>query len=115
MRFVGEEGTVETGDSGQIVTSSAALEAAAKEARAKRVSALDVVGHSRNFFDCIKSRKKTAANSAIMRRSHIACHAAALSWVLKRKLTFDPAKEEFVGDDEANGLRSRAARQPWAV
>jgi hypothetical protein len=50
-----------------------------------------------------------------MRRSHTACHAAALAWILKRKLKFDPAKEEFVGDDEANGLRSRPARGPWAL
>jgi len=36
--------------------------------------------------------------------------AAALSWMLNRKLTFDPVKEAFVNDDEANGLRSRPAR-----
>ena len=60
-------------------------------------------------------RKKPVANSRVMRRSHTACHAAALARILGRKLKFDPAKEEFVGDDEANGLRSRPARAPWAV
>jgi hypothetical protein len=45
-----------------------------------------------------------------MRHSHVACHAAALSWILKRNLKFDPAKEEFIGDAEANGLRSRPDR-----
>ena len=59
--------------------------------------------------------KVPAANSQVMRRSHTACHAAALAWILNRKLKFDPAKEEFVGDDEANGLRHRPARAPWAV
>jgi hypothetical protein len=44
-----------------------------------------------------------------MRRSHTACHAAALAWLLNRTLKFDPAKGEFIGDDEANGLRSRPA------
>ena len=29
---------------------------------------------------------------------------------LKRKLTWDPAKEEFVGDDEANAMRFRQPR-----
>ena len=48
--------------------------------------------------------------SRVMRRSHVACHAAALSWILGRKLTIDPATEAFVGDDEANSLRSRPAR-----
>jgi hypothetical protein len=49
-----------------------------------------------------------------MRRSHIACHAAAIAWILQRKLTIDPVKEVFVNDDEANLLRARAARN-WAV
>ena len=73
-------------------------------------SGLDVIGHSRNFFDCIKSRKPTAANEVVMRHSHIACHAAALSWMLGRTLELDPVKEEFVNDMEANRLRSRPAR-----
>jgi hypothetical protein len=34
---------------------------------------------------------------------------------LKRSLKWDPAKEEFIGDDEANRLRSRAMRAPWQV
>ena len=80
----------------------------------KRVRGLDVSAHSRDFFDCIRSRGKTAANQDVMRRSHIASHAAALAWILKRKLTIDPVKEEFVGDEEANLLRSRAARD-WTA
>ena len=46
-----------------------------------------------------------------MKNSHIACHAAALSWILQRKLTIDPAQEKFLNDDEANGLRSRPDRK----
>ncbi len=113
VRFVGDAGWVETGDSGEIVVEPEAL---SKElpATEKRVRGLDVTAHSRNFFDCIRSRGTTAANPDVMRRSHIASHAAAISWILRRKLKFDPVKEEFVGDDEANLLRSRAARQ-WSA
>jgi hypothetical protein len=50
-----------------------------------------------------------------MRKSHIACHAAAIAWKLGHKLSFDPVTETFIGDEEANRMRSRAARQPWAV
>jgi predicted dehydrogenase len=114
-RFVGDEGWVETGDNGGIEVHPASLKEEVKEVIAKREVGLDVSAHARNFFDCIKSRKPPAANSQVMRRSHIACHAAALAWILKRKLKFDPVKEEFLGDDEANGLRARAARAPWAV
>jgi hypothetical protein len=45
-----------------------------------------------------------------MRRSHIACHAAAIAWILNRKLKLDPVKEEFIDDSEANLLRSRPSR-----
>jgi predicted dehydrogenase len=112
VRFVGDEGSVETGDEGEIVGQPESIQKLIGD-QTKRVRGLDVTAHSRNFFDCIRSRKPTAANPDVMRRSHIACHAAAIAWVLKRKLKLDPAKEVFVGDEEANLLRSRPARQ-WA-
>ncbi len=112
VRFVGSEGFVETGDSGEIVVEPESLTKHLPEDY-KRVLGLDVSAHARNFFDSIKSRKPTICNSTVMRRSHIACHAAALSWILQRKLKLDPQKEEFIGDDEANGLRSRTQRNPW--
>ena len=112
VRFVGEEGWVETGDEGEIVVHPESLQKELPDT--KRVRGLDVSAHSRNFFDSIRSREKTAANPDVMRRSHIACHAAATAWILQRKLKFDPAKEEFINDQEANVLRSRAVRE-WRV
>jgi len=75
---------------------------------------LSPAAHGRNFFDCVRSRAKPVCNQDIMRRTHIACFAAQLSWQLGRKLTFDPVKEEFVNDEEANRMRRRATRQPWS-
>jgi predicted dehydrogenase len=116
VRFVGDEGWVEVGDSGEIEVSSVALKNDLKQSIAGKLTVgLDVSAHARNFFDCIKTRGATAANAHVMRRSHIACHAAALAWMLGRKLTLDPLREEFVGDEEANRLRCRAAREPWGV
>jgi hypothetical protein len=111
VRFVGDEGSVEVGDSGGIEVKPESLRGELKGLGDKPETGLDVGSHARNFFDCVKSRGRPAANSAVMRRSHIACHAAALSWLLNRKLRLDPAKEEFVGDDEANGLRSLPSRK----
>lgn len=113
VRFIGEEGWVETGDEGEIVAKPESLQNSLP-AGMKRVRGLDVSAHARDFFDCIRSRGVTAANPDVMRRSHIACHAAAIAWVLQRKLTIDPAKEEFVEDDEANLLRTRAWRK-WTT
>jgi predicted dehydrogenase len=111
VRFVGDEGWVEVGDSGGIEVRPESLREELKGLDSKKEKGLDVSSHARNFFDCIKSRGRPAANSEVMRRSHIACHAAALSWLLNRKLRLDPAKEEFIGDDEANGLRTLPSRK----
>jgi predicted dehydrogenase len=116
VRFVGDEGWVEVGDSGEIEVSSASLRSELKpQGTEKTTVGLDVSAHARNFFDCIRSRKPTNANPKVMRHSHIACHAAAISWMLGRNLKIDPATETFIGDDEANRLRSRAAREPWCL
>lgn len=109
VRFVGDGGSVETGDSGEIVAEPASILEGIDQT--KRVKGLDVSAHSRNFFDCVRSRGTTVANPDVMRRSHIAAHAAAIAWVLKRKLKFDPVKEEFVGDEEANRMRARGKRE----
>ena len=114
VRFEGDEGSVETGDNGEIVVKPESLAGTLPET-AKKNRGLDVSAHARNFFDCVKSRKPTVCNSSVMRHSHVACHAAALSWILQRKLKFDPKKEAFIDDAEANGLRSRPARDPWSV
>lgn len=113
VRFIGDEGWVETGDEGEIVVSSKALQKELPDA-SKRVRGLDVSAHSRNFFDCMRSRSATAANPDVMRRSHIACHAAATAWILNRKVRIDPSTESFVDDIDANALRTRPART-WAV
>jgi predicted dehydrogenase len=112
VRFVGDAGWLETGDSGDTEVSSQDLRRELQESAGK-VKGLDVLAHARNFFDCIKSRKPTVANAEVMRNSHVACHAAALSWILQRPLKIDPKKQEFINDDEANRLRSRPQRQ-WS-
>jgi predicted dehydrogenase len=111
VRFEGDEGWVETGDSGQVLLSDSLRKNLPVETT---IAGTNPVGHGRNFFDCVKSRAKTVCNENIMRRSHVACFAAQLAWQLGRKLTFDPVKEEFVGDEEANRMRRRAQREPWS-
>jgi hypothetical protein len=100
---------VETGDSGEIVATPDVLQGEITDS-IKRSRGLDVHEHARNFFECMRTRGRTVANEDVMRKSHIACHAAAIAWILKRKLTIDPEKEAFVNDSEANQLRSRPFR-----
>ncbi len=71
--------------------------------------------HMRNFLDCVKSRDLTVANPSVMHHSMTTVHAANICMWLKRDMEYDPVKEEFINDDEANRLRSRAQRAPWVI
>jgi hypothetical protein len=73
------------------------------------------MNHVRNFFDCVKSRQLTVANASVMHHSMSTVHAANICMWLKRDLKYDPVREEFVGDAEANRLRSRAMRAPFSI
>ncbi|HOK47061.1 MAG TPA: gfo/Idh/MocA family oxidoreductase, partial [Bryobacteraceae bacterium] len=71
--------------------------------------------HMQDWLNCIKSRKQPRANADVVCNSHITCHAAFIAFQRGRKLTWDPVKREFPGDEEANRLRSRAIREPWRI
>ena len=111
VRFEGEDGWVETGDSGRMLVSPDSLR---KELIAESLEGTDPLTHVRNFFDCVKTRRQPVCNADVICSSHLACHASALSWILKRELTFDPIKVEFT-DDEANRMRTREWREPWSI
>ncbi len=73
------------------------------------------LSHVQDFFDCIRSRRPTVANPEVMYRSMGICLAADICERLKRNLKFDLRKAEFVGDLEANRMRSRAMRVPYTI
>ncbi len=110
IRYEGDEGWVEAGDSGQVRCHPASL---LGERRLAAGAGTDAAGHGRNFFDCVKSRSLPNANHILAASSHITCHAAHIAWQLGRKLKWDPDKAEFIGDEAANRMRSRAQREPW--
>jgi hypothetical protein len=113
VRFVGDEGWVETGDSGGIEVYPKSLRAETQ--KIVKTKGTVAVQHARNFFDCVKSRALTNAHAKIMRYSHVACHAAAIGYELGRTVRFDPVREAFVDDEDANRMRTRAKRAPWHV
>jgi predicted dehydrogenase len=69
--------------------------------------------HLRNWLDCIKSRTEPICSVETGHRTASVCHLANIGYKLRRKLTWDPAKEEFVGDAEAQALTSRKPRNGW--
>ncbi len=73
------------------------------------------VQHARNFLDCVKSRKRPNADVEEGHRSAVMCHLGNISTRLGRSLKWDAAKEQVVGDAEANTMLSKAYRGPWKL
>ena len=117
MRFDGPEGWVAIADGYQkpIVSSPALLADFNKIVQDYQARTQRPMSHTRNFLDCIKSRRLTVASPEVMHRSMSTVHAANICMWLKRDMKFDPVKEEFIGDIEANRLRSRAMRAPFTI
>lgn len=112
VRFEGDEGWVEAGDSGKLATSREDLFG---NAAPGSVFGTDAAKHVIEFIDSVKSRKAPSSDAKVTRHGHVACHAAAIAWKLGRKLRFDPASETFIGDDEANSMRRIERRKPYDV
>jgi len=117
VRFEGTEGWVAVADgyAKPEVSSPALLADFSKLVKDYMARTERPMSHVRNLFDCIKSRRLTVANPEVMHRSMSTVHAANICMWLKRDLKYDPAKEEFLNDVDANRLRSRAMRAPWII
>ncbi|MBN2508303.1 MAG: Gfo/Idh/MocA family oxidoreductase [Verrucomicrobia bacterium] len=111
VRFEGDTGWVETGDNADIVASSDAL----LVGRGAKIAGYPADFHVRDFLDAVKTRAQPRANADVACQAHIACHAANVALLLKRRVRFDPKKNEFPDDPEANRLRSEALREPWRI
>jgi predicted dehydrogenase len=71
--------------------------------------------HIQDFLKCVRTRGQPVCNAEVAHRATTACHAANICVCLGRPLKWDPAREEFAGDDAANRMRSRALREPWRL
>ena len=71
--------------------------------------------HHGNWIECIKNRKDTICTAEIGHRSATICHLANIGYQLRRNLVWNPEKERFVDDDEANKLLDHALRDPWKL
>jgi len=108
VRFEGDEGYVETGDSGEMEVSPKSL-----LGDRRFLGGYPPDDHVRAFLDCVKTRQQTISNAEVAHRSISVCHVANICKRLGRPIKWDPVKEECIDDPEANRLRSRAYREPW--
>ncbi len=112
-RFIGDKGTLIM-DRNYIKSDPA--EIVIEATKGKRFEGGDnIKDHLANWVTCIKSRQMPIADVEIGHRSATVCHLGNIARWTGRKLQWDPEKEEFVGDEEANKLVARQQRQGYEI
>lgn len=72
-------------------------------------------GHHADFLQCVKSRKRPICDVEIGCRSVTVCHLGNIAYWIKRKIRWDPVKEEIIGDEGASRWLDRPKRAPWRL
>ena len=71
--------------------------------------------HMRNFFECMDDRTQPVSDVASHHRTMTSCHLCNIALMLGRDLRWNPEKEHFEGDDQANALMTRPQREKYAL
>ena len=81
----------------------------------RKVKLYESRDHTRNFVDCVKSRKPTITPVETAHHSAIPGHLGLIAMLVGRKLKWDAKQEVLIGDPEANRLLTRDYRAPWKL
>ncbi|MHC4326512.1 MAG: Gfo/Idh/MocA family protein [Planctomycetota bacterium] len=71
--------------------------------------------HKQDFLNCMRTRTDPIAHVEIGHRSASICHLGNIAMLTGRKLKWNPDRESFVSDPEANRMLSRSMRSPWRL
>ena len=112
------QGVLFEGTDGWVFVKRGAIDAHPKSLLAEKIGLSEIHlpasnHHQQNFLDCIKTRSKPVSPIESAVCSDIICHLADIATRLGRKLRWDPEKEKFINDEQANRMLKRAMRSPW--
>lgn len=71
--------------------------------------------HYADFLNSMKTRQQPLSTVEVGHRTSSLCHIVNLCYEFGRKLTWNPEKEEFFLDAEANRRRGNAIRAPYSI
>ena len=116
----GENGVDFFGSDGQVFVSRGRIAASKDEILRdplpdNAVRLYNSSNHAANFIECIRSRKDCICSAEIGHRSVSVCHLGNLALQAGRKLQWDPAKEQFINDADANAMIRREMRKPYSL
>jgi predicted dehydrogenase len=112
VHFIGSKGEVHV-VRGKLETTPAELKDKVIGDNEKRVYKSE--NHYKDFLQAIRKRTKPVADIEIGHRTATVCNLGNIAYELKRPLHWDPVKEEFINDAEANKHKGREMRKEWIV
>ena len=115
-----QNGVLFSGSEGWVFVNRGGIDASPKSLLSIEFGANDIRlyrsdDHVQNFLDCIKSREKCVAPVDVAHRSITVGHLGLIAMRLGRKIQYDPVRELFPNDPEANKYLSRPMRGEWKV
>lgn len=112
VRFTGTKGVI---DISRDFFETLPGELASHKSSDNEIKLYESDNHYQNWIDSIKSRNPTVSTAETGHRTATVCFLANIGYELQRPLYWDPVKEEFLNDVEANKLRSGYVRKPWSL
>jgi len=110
-KFVGTDGWILCNRGGKLISDPP--EIANEPLGSDDIRLYESPGHYQNFIDCVRSRKLPVADVEIGHRSVSVCHLGNIAIRLRRRIRWDPDKEQIIGDEEAARWVSKPMRKPW--
>ncbi len=110
--FIGEKGTISI-DRAKVV--SQPEEIAKEPIKDDEIRLYRSDNHMLNWLECVRLRTRPVADVEIGHRSATVCHLGNIARWLGRKLRWDPTKEQFIDDPEANAFLDRPRRKPYQL
>lgn len=71
--------------------------------------------HYKDFFDAMRKRSKPICDVEIGHRTASVCNIGNIAYQLNRSLKWNPKKESFKDDKEANALLGRSMNDAWGI
>jgi hypothetical protein len=112
IRFIGTEGQLDV-QRRLLETTPVLLKEKSMGANDKRVYFSD--NHYADFIKAIRNRTNPICDVEIGHRTATVCNIGNIAYQLKRSLTWNPAKEKFKRDKEANALLTRDLRKGYDI
>ncbi|AYQ31703.1 Gfo/Idh/MocA family protein [Runella sp. SP2] len=112
IHFVGTEGEIKV-QRRKLETTPASLKDKVIGETEKHVYKSE--NHYKDFLDAMRKRSKPICDVEIGHRTSSVCNLGNIAYELKRPLQWNPKKEQFKNDKEANELLGRSMRPEWGI